>query len=151
MVTPRRTPTGTRRERAADGQEAAERRGAGRGGVVIRMPAPAVWGWRILLIVSGFLALNGVGLYLFIVDTQIERTIGVLLAAFGVLALVVAWEGARHGTRWAWNATWVVVGTLAAVGVHMLRGDRADLVATYLLLAAIALVGQLLARRGVAT
>jgi hypothetical protein len=47
-----------------------------------QMTAAATWGWQILVGLSGLLVLNGAGLYLFIVDTQVERTIGVLLAAF---------------------------------------------------------------------
>jgi hypothetical protein len=43
----------------------------------------------------------------------------------------------------------VVVGSLTASELHMLRGDRVDLVFTYLFLAPVALVGQLLARKGV--
>lgn len=108
----------------------------------------ATWGWRILVGVAGLLLLNGVGLYLFIVDTQTEGTIGVLLTAFAALGFMVALEGLRHGTRWAWHTTWVMVGSLAAVGAHMLRGDRVDLVFTYLFLAAVALTGQLLAWKG---
>jgi hypothetical protein len=38
--------------------------------------------------------LNGAGLYLF-VDTQTERTIGVLLAAFAATGLMVTLEGLR--------------------------------------------------------
>ena len=115
------------------------------------MTAAATWGWRILVGVSGLLVLNGVGLYLFIVDTQVERTLGLLLVAFGAVSLAVSLEGLRHGTRWAWTTTWVVVGSLTAVGLHMLRGDRVDLVLTYLVLAGVALIGQLLAGRGVTT
>jgi hypothetical protein len=111
--------------------------------------AAARWGWWILVVVAGLLVVNGVGLYLVIVDTHTERTIGVLLSAFGALALVVAVEGLRHGTRWAWQAGWVVVGSLAALGLHSLRGDRLDVPMTYLLLAAVALVGQVLARKGI--
>jgi hypothetical protein len=111
--------------------------------------AAARWGWRVHLIVSGLLILNGVGLYLFIVDTHVEQTIGVLLAAFGGLWLMVALEGSRRASRWAWNATWVVVGALIAVGAHTLRGDRIDVPVTYLALAVVALVGQLLVRREV--
>jgi hypothetical protein len=113
------------------------------------MTGAAKWGWRILVGVSGLLVLNGVGLYLFIVDTQVEQTLGLLLAAFGAMSLAVSLEGLRHATRWAWTTTWVMVGSLIAVAAHMLRGDRADLVATYVVLAAIALIGQLLAGKGV--
>lgn len=103
-------------------------------------------GWGILLVLTGLLGLNGVVLYLFIVDTHVERTIGVILTAFGVMALTVALEGFRHGTRWAWQTTWLVPLSLAAIGLHSLRGDRADVSAFYLGLAAVALAGQLLAR-----
>lgn len=113
------------------------------------MTAAAKWGWRILVGVSGLLVLNGVALYLFIVDTQTERTLGLLLAAFGAMGLMATLEGLRHGTRWAWTTTWVMVASLGAVGAHMLRGDRADLVLTYLFLAAVAVVGQLLAGKDV--
>lgn len=102
-------------------------------------------GWGILLVLTGILGLNGVGLYLF-VDTHVERTIGVLLMAFGALALTVALDGFRHGTRWAWQTTWLVPISLAAIGLHSLRGDRADVPAFYLGLTAVALAGQLLAR-----
>jgi hypothetical protein len=111
------------------------------------MTTAARWGWGILVGLSILLALNGVVLYLFVVDTEVERTVGVLLAAFGALALMVTIEGWRHGTPWAWRTSWVVVLSLAAIGAHTLRGDRIDLPAFYLGLAAIALVGQLLARR----
>lgn len=108
----------------------------------------ARWGWRILVTLSGLLLLNGIALYLFIVDTQVERTIGVLLAAFAVLSLAVTLEGLRHGTWWAWNATWVVVISLVAVAAHTFTGDRLDVPLSYLLYAAVALGGQLLAREG---
>lgn len=103
-------------------------------------------GWGILLALTGLLGLNGVALYLF-VDTHVERTIGVLLTAFGALALMVALDGFRHATRRAWQTMWLVPVSLAAIGLHSLRGDRADVPAFYLGLAAVALVGQLLARQ----
>jgi hypothetical protein len=104
-----------------------------------------LWGWNVLLVIASLLVLNGIGLYAFIVETQVEGTIGVLLAGFGALSLAVSLEG-RRGARWAWGASWVIVGSLAAIGLHMLRGDRLDLQLTYLGLAGIALLGQLLAR-----
>lgn len=104
-------------------------------------------GWAMLVGVAALLVLNGAALYAIIVETQVEQTIGVLLAAFGGVALVVAVEGYRRGTRWAWHATWVVVASLAAVGLHTLRGDRLDVPLTYVFLATVALVGQLLADR----
>jgi hypothetical protein len=113
-----------------------------------RMTTAARWGWGILVAVCGLLMVNGVALYLFIVDTQIEQTIGVLLTAFGALGLMAAIEGYRHGTRWAGSTTWVLVVSLVAIGAHTLRADRLDVPATYFVLAALALVGQVLARRG---
>lgn len=110
------------------------------------MTSTAKWGWRILVSLSVLLFLNGVLLYVF-EDTQVEQTLGLLLSAFGALAFLVALEGLRHGTRWAWTATWVVVATLAAVALHTLRGDRIDLPVFYLVLTAVALAGQLLARQ----
>lgn len=110
------------------------------------MTTPSRTGWGILLTLSVLLWLNGLALYLFILDTQVERTVGVLLAAFAAVSVMVALEGFRHGTRWAWSTTWVLVASLAAIGLHTLRGDRTDPPAFYLLLAGIALVGQLLAR-----
>ena len=108
------------------------------------MSATSRFGWRILLALSGLLVINGAGLYL-AVDTHVERTIGVLLTAFAALALMVAREGLRHGTRWAWQTSWLLPVSLAAIALHSLRGDRADIPAWYLGLAALALVGQLLA------
>ncbi len=108
------------------------------------MSATSRLGWWVLLVLSGLLAINGVGLYL-VVDTHVERTIGVLLTAFAALALAVALEGLRHGTRWAWQTSWLLPVSLAAIGLHSLRGDRADIPTWYLGLAAVALVGQLLA------
>jgi hypothetical protein len=105
------------------------------------------WGWGILAGVCGLLILNGVALYLFIVETHIEQTIGVLLAALGAVGLMAALEGYRRGTSWAWRTTWVLILSLLAVGLHTLRGDRLDVPATYFGLAAIALLGQLLAAR----
>jgi hypothetical protein len=109
----------------------------------------ATWGWRILIGVAGLLVVNGLGLYAFIVDTHVEQTIGVLLAAFGAVSLVVAVEGLRRGSRWAWHTMWVVIFFLVVIGAHTLRGDRLDVPLTYLGLGAVALAGQLLARRSV--
>lgn len=71
----------------------------------------ARWGWRLLITVSAVLVLNGIGLYLVIVDTHSERTI-------------------------------------AAHGLHSLRGDRLDIPASYVGLAAIAALETMLTHRG---
>ncbi len=135
------------------------------------------WGWDILIALSALLALNGVALYfmsaspaIFEQDTgvpmsevkqiyptvadQIVRegqTIAILLGGFGLLALVVALEGLRQGSRWAWNASWVVVATLAGIAVKtIVQSGRIDIGLFYLAFAAVVTVGQLLARRGLA-
>lgn len=114
-------------------------------------PRAATWGWGILLALTAMLALNGVALYFFIAETGVVQTAAVLEIGLGLLALAVTWEGFRRGTRWAWNATWILVAMLAALGLHLLLGGgEAEVSAWYLALAAIALVGQLLAGRGLA-
>jgi hypothetical protein len=124
----------------------------------------AKWGWGILLTVSALLVLNGV-LWFFIgpqrEGAQIEeftqafpslaqlmatnaRQVAIWFMSFGLLALLVALEGFRHGSRWAWNALWVLVAALAAVGILYRGGFGVILLG----LIPIVLVGQLLARRG---
>lgn len=136
------------------------------------------WGWGILLAISALLALNGVMLYFFsaspdvfeqdtgvpmsevrqsyptVVDQVVEegQLISILLAAMGLTTLMVAWEGFRRRTQWAWNTLWVLVGMLAVAGLRSaLLGGRPDIGGFYLALAAVTLVGQLLARRGLAS
>jgi hypothetical protein len=136
------------------------------------------WGWGILLVVSALLALNGVAVYfmsaspaIFEQDTGVPmsevrqayptvadqvvregQTIAILLGGFGLLALMVALEGLRHRSRWAWNAGWVVVATLAGIAIKTLvQTGRLDIGLSYLALAAVVTVGQLLARRGLAS
>ena len=132
------------------------------------------WGWGILLVVSALLALNGVALYFisaspstFEQDTGVSmaevqqafptvadyvvregQITSMLLAALGTLALVVALGGYRNGSRWAWNAMWVLAGALAAFSAGFaLAAGRLDIGGFYLVLAAVTLVGQLLARK----
>ncbi|MBI5290632.1 MAG: hypothetical protein HY872_02010 [Chloroflexi bacterium] len=138
----------------------------------------AKWGWGILIALSAFLALNGVGLYflsaspaIFEQDTgvpmaEVSRTyptvadqvvregqnISILLTGFGLLALAVALEGFRHGSRWVWNSTWVLVAWLVVGAFQALVvSGRLAFGGFYLAFAVIALVGQLLARRGLAS
>jgi hypothetical protein len=124
----------------------------------------ARWGWGILLTVSALLVLNGI-LWFFIgpqrEGAEIEgfrqafpalaqqmatnaRQVAIWFMSFGLLALLVALEGFRHGSRWAWNATWVVVAVLTAIGILYRGGFGVILLG----LVPIVLVGQLLARRG---
>jgi len=135
----------------------------------------AKWGWGILIAVSAVLVLNGAVFYfmsasptIFQQDTGVPmaevreayptvvdqvvregQSVSILSAAFGVLTLTVALEGFRHGSRWAWNATWVLVAWFAVGAFQSLVvNGRLDIGGFYLVFAAVALVGQLLARRG---
>lgn len=124
-------------------------------------------GWGILLGISTLLALNGV-LWFFIgpqrVGVSLEefgqvnpiiarqmatnaRQVAIWFLAFGLLALLVTLEGWRHLSRWAWYATWILVALLGAIGV-LYRDGYGGVV---LVLAAIALVGQLLAGKGLSS
>jgi hypothetical protein len=138
----------------------------------------AKWGWGILIAVSAVLVLNGAALYfmsaspsIFQQDTGVPmaevreayptvadqvvregQNVAILSAAFGALTLTVALEGLRNGSRWAWNATWVLVAWLVVGGFQSLVvNGRLDIGGFFLATAAVALVGQLLARRGVTT
>jgi hypothetical protein len=113
-----------------------------------RHQGAARWGWGILVGLCGLLIVNGLLLYLVVVDTAPEQTLSILLSGFGALGLVVAVEGFRRQTRWAWHGTWVVVGVLVVVAVHMLVVGRVDVSGFYFALGAVGLGGQLLARSG---
>lgn len=130
------------------------------------------WGWGILLLVSAFLVLNGVGWFFmgpslstFEQDTGVPlaefqgayptaaelislqaRNTAILLAGFGLLALAATLAGRRRSAGWPWWAGWAVVATLAGIGLSELAAG-ATFGLFYLLLGAVALVGQLLARR----
>jgi len=138
----------------------------------------AKWGWGILMGVSALLMLAGLSWYLslpqmlleniveyaslepgdllqgepsaFDIITLIARGYGAGYAALGLMALLVALEGYRNGTRWAWIAMWVLVLAYTAIAViFMLPGDYAPGLGSFAL-AAVALVGMLLARKGLA-
>lgn len=117
----------------------------------------AKWGWGILLGLSALLTLVGVNWFIglphlaldniaqrtslepgefmlgepssFDVITLIARGYGTGYSALGLLAFLVALEGYRNGTPWAWTAMWVLVAaftimainfTLAAREIHVL-------------------------------
>ena len=134
-------------------------------------------GWSLLMGVSALLMLAGLGWYFslpqmlldniveygnvesralmqgepsaFDIITLIARGYGAGYAALGLLGLLVALEGYRKGTRWAWRAMWVLVFAYIAISaIFILPGDYAPGLGTFIL-AVIALVGMLLARRGV--
>jgi hypothetical protein len=81
---------------------------------------------------------------------QQARQVAIWFVAFGLLALGVAREGFRHRSRWAWKLTWILVAAPAAVGVNVLAGGELGFGLGVLGMAAVALVGQLLAGRELA-
>lgn len=130
------------------------------------------WGWGILLVVSAMLVLNGLGWFFvgptlstFEQDTGVSvsefrqayptvagsiatnaRQVAIWFMAFGLLALLLALEGLRHGSQRARTAMWILVVAPAAVGVNVLAGGQSPFGIGMLGVATIALVGQLLTR-----
>lgn len=87
----------------------------------------------------------------FDVIAVIARGYGVGYTALGLMALLVALEGYRNGSRWAWRVMWVLAATFAALaGIFLLAGESYALSLGILSLAVITLVGLLLARKELA-
>ncbi len=87
----------------------------------------------------------------FDVIAVIARGYGAGYIALGLIALLIALEGYRRGTRWAWRVMWVLAATFAALaGIFMLAGESYALNFGILSFAVITLVGLLLARKGLA-
>ena len=85
----------------------------------------------------------------FDVIAVIARGYGVGYAALGLMALLVALEGYRNGSRWAWRATWVLAAAFTALaGTFLLAGESYALSLGILFLAVLTLLGLLLARKG---
>jgi hypothetical protein len=133
-------------------------------------------GWIILLVVSALLILAGQFWYRSLPQMAVEniaeyanlepgdlmqgepssvdiisliaRGYGAGYAALGLMAVLVALEGYRNGTRWAWMTMWVLVLAYAAIaGIFLLAGETYALSLGLLGIAVIALVGLLLARK----
>ena len=136
----------------------------------------AKWGWGILIGVSVLLTLAGPSWYFglprmaleniaeyaslepnkfmvgepsaFDVIALIARGYGVGYAALGLMSALIALEGYRNGTRWAWMIMWVLVLAYAAIaGIFLLAGETYTLSLGVLGIAVIAMVGLLLARK----
>ena len=144
-----------------------------------RQTKTAKWGWGILLVMSALLILAGIGWYFSLPEMALEniaertslepdgfmvgkpsaydiisliaRGYGAGYAALGLMALLVALEGYRNGTRWAWMIMWVLVLAYAAIaGIFLLAGEAYALSLGVLSLAVITVVGLLLARKRLA-
>jgi hypothetical protein len=137
----------------------------------------AKWGWGILLGMSALLILAGTGWYFslpemalesiadrtslepdgfmvgkpsaFDIITLIGRGYGAGYVALGLMALLVALEGYRNSSRWAWMTMWVLVLAYAAIaGTFLVSGETYALSFGILSFAVVTLVGLLLARKG---
>jgi len=137
-------------------------------------------GWIILLVLSAFLILAGVGWFGMLpqmmseniaeyanldpgvltqgspsamdVITIITRGYGAAYALLGLLALLIALEGYRNGTRWAWMVMWILVAAYIAIGgIFFMGGESYALSLPILFIALIAAVGLLLARKGLSS
>ena len=111
-------------------------------------------GWGILLGVSALLILVGIFWYIelpamaldniaehtslepdgfmvgepsaFAIITLLTRNSSVYTVGLGFFALLVAWQGYRHGSRWAWTTMWVLVAIVWIImpvifGITLLR------------------------------
>jgi len=136
----------------------------------------ARWGWGILLGVSALLILVGLNWYFglpemaleniaertslepdgfmvgkpsaFDIITLIARGYGAGYVALGLMALLIALEGYRNGTRWAWRIMWVLVLAYTAIaGIFLLAGETYVLSFGVLAFAVIAVVGLLLSSK----
>lgn len=137
----------------------------------------ARWGWGILLVESAVLVLNGIALYFisgspstFEGDTGVAleevraafpsvaeqiiregQLISVMLIVVGLMSAVAAWAGFRRGHRWAWAITGIMLAMLVYFAVRFMLFDaRADIGGFYIVLALVALVGQVLSGRRLA-
>ncbi|GAA2022050.1 hypothetical protein GCM10009819_00720 [Agromyces tropicus] len=129
-------------------------------------------GWGLLLVMSALLTLAGIMWTVILpgtaldniaefagttpealmpaygIITLIARGYGAGFACTGLMALLVAAEGFRHGTRWAWATGWVVVLAYAAIAwTFLAAGERVELSLGVLSLGVVAAVGLLLAGR----
>ena len=79
------------------------------------------------------------------------RELAVWYIAFGLLAFLVALEGFRRGSRWAWVASWVVVGAFIVAGINYWIGLPAGFANVGRIgIGVLLLVGQFLARTSLA-
>ena len=84
--------------------------------------------------------------------TMNARNLSIAEAALGLVALLAAWHGLRHSSRWAWNATWVLVLAFAAVALNLflLGGIGIAIGSVFLGITALVAIAQLLARKSLA-
>lgn len=136
----------------------------------------STWGWRVLLLVAALIALNGftwlfVGpdamvsdmadgigtgvadfedAYPAIVEDVVanQRQVAIYLVAIGSMGFLAALAGNRERRRWPWRITWILAAVPAALAATGL-GAVSGFVIAMILLALLALVGQILAGRSI--
>jgi hypothetical protein len=88
----------------------------------------------------------------FDIITLVTRNSSVYAVALGLFALLVAWQGYRYGSRGAWAGMWVLVVAFIAIAVNFTLAAGRIYAPSFGLFAfsVIALVGLLLARKGLA-
>ncbi len=136
-------------------------------------------GWGILVVTAGLFAINGISWILFGPDAVVSNTaenmglsltefedaypaavdeitvnqyqVATYLIAIGAMGLLAALAGYRRREGWAWRITWVLVAIpVALVAAGLAAGvELGGFLVMMLLLALVALVGQLLARRDI--
>lgn len=131
-------------------------------------------GWWIWIVLSAFLALNGVALYFISADPstfeqdtgeayaeveqvypsvaeQIVRegqTISAMLVVVGLMSGIASFAGLRSSSSWAWWSTGVVLLMLVYYSARFLLVEgRSDIGGFYGAATVIAVIGQALARR----
>ena len=135
----------------------------------------AKWGWGILIGMSALLTLAGIGWVIslpemateniaeyamidtsvlrqsvaFDIISMIARGYGAAYTAIGLMGLLVAREGYRRGTRWAWNVMWVPAASFAALAATFMQaGESPGLSLGIFSFALITVFGLLIARQG---
>lgn len=136
----------------------------------------ATFGWLVLVVVAGLIALNGIAwlfagpdavvsdisenirvsvadfetMYPAAVEdiTANQRQVAIYLMAVGVMGILATLAGHRQRARWPWRITWLLVATPAAIAATGLAvAEAGGFVFMMNLLALVALTGQLLAGR----
>jgi len=99
------------------------------------------WGWGIMVTLSAVLIINGLHLYMIIVETAQQQTIAILLTGFGALSLVAALDGYRNRSKPAQAGMWVVLFVMAVISLHMFLNEQTEIGTWYTSLAIVMLTG----------
>jgi hypothetical protein len=82
------------------------------------------------------------------VITMIAQGYGIGFTAVGFTSLLLALEGSKNGSRWAWKLLWMLTATFAALAFTFLQaGENASLSFGVLSFAVLSTFGQILGRK----